>query len=159
MKTAVARSIQARKLHAAVLAANPAWQRTGVLLLALGCLGASVSVAASGPAEPRILSAFFGLDDALPPASEALCTGSAGLDGLPFVFDREILTEVAEGKSTPLVPFALGDLNDRDNVLDLCLEKSVRPLRVEVDAGTVIDPRGDANPATAVDVQSCGRWR
>lgn len=51
-------------------------------------------------------------------------------------------------------PFAFGDLNDNDNVVDLCLEQVVEPpVRVEVDAGVVVDPRDGLNPATAVDLR------
>lgn len=245
-----------------------------------------------GTRPPQILSAFFGLDDALPAAVEALCPGGTGLDGLPVVFSEEIdpatldpfdfrvyvgsgqgrrprcatlrpaseedenrtvlligdladavddppvgvevsgelrtedgtnlrgvrtdvvtpledgpflvfaevLVEgegqigaagrgggcpegtaqvvrvywaggvrapdgsepgdaervhvriVADDAAEALLPFALGDLNDNDNVIDLCLDRTVRPRRVEVDAGIVVDPHGDRNPPTVIDL-------
>ena len=52
-----------------------------------------------------------------------------------------------------IVPFALADLHDGDNDHDLCLDDARRPIRVEMEADTVIDPRGDANPATGVEVR------
>ena len=52
-----------------------------------------------------------------------------------------------------IVPFALADLHDQDNNHDLCLDDARRPIRVEMEAGTVIDPGGDANPATGVEVR------
>lgn len=39
----------------------------------------------------RLLSAFFGLDDALPaPASRVICDGANGKDGMPVIFSHEI---------------------------------------------------------------------
>lgn len=39
----------------------------------------------------RLFSAFFGLDDALPPPSDkAICKGANGKDGMPVIFDSEI---------------------------------------------------------------------
>ncbi len=49
-------------------------------------------------------------------------------------------------------PFALGDLDDRDNDVHLCLETNSAPVRVRFSAGVVVDPRGDLNPATVVEV-------
>jgi len=40
--------------------------------------------------EPQILSAYFGLDNALPTNAELLCTGAAGQDGMPIVMSHEI---------------------------------------------------------------------
>lgn len=42
---------------------------------------------------PAIVSAFFGLDNALPRGSEALCEGSEGLDGLTLVLSRRVDSE------------------------------------------------------------------
>lgn len=38
----------------------------------------------------EILSAFFGLDNALPRLSRLICRGAPGLDGMPLVFSTEI---------------------------------------------------------------------
>ena len=40
--------------------------------------------------EPGLLSAFFGLDNALPFRANLLCLGASGLDGMPVVFSRTI---------------------------------------------------------------------
>jgi hypothetical protein len=55
-------------------------------------LGAALSVVAASPAaaSPVILSAFFGLDDRLPPVAAVLCAPGPLLDGLPVVFRNEI---------------------------------------------------------------------
>jgi len=42
------------------------------------------------PPPASILSAFFGLDDALPSIVERICPGGAGTDGMPVVFSDEI---------------------------------------------------------------------
>ncbi|MCX5858553.1 MAG: hypothetical protein NT056_01430 [Proteobacteria bacterium] len=60
----------------------------------------------------------------------------------------------ATGAEETLVPFALGDLSDQDNHHELCLGAGVIPLRVEMAADTVIDPRGDPNPDTSVEITS-----
>ncbi len=46
----------------------------------------------------------------------------------------------------------LGDLNDNDNYVHLCMDADVDAVRVEVRAGVVVDPRGDDNPQSAVEV-------
>lgn len=44
-----------------------------------------------------LLSAFFGLDDALPPvANRVFCSGAAGQDGMPVVFSHEIDVETLQ---------------------------------------------------------------
>jgi hypothetical protein len=42
--------------------------------------------------EPTLLSAFYGLDDALPPISAALCDGAPGMDGLVVVVNDRLTT-------------------------------------------------------------------
>ena len=41
-------------------------------------------------ASPRILSAFFGLDNALPRGANILCPGAAGQDGMPVVLSHTV---------------------------------------------------------------------
>ena len=45
---------------------------------------------------PRLLSAFFGLDDSLPPRANALCMGAAGKDGMPVVLSRTVDAETLQ---------------------------------------------------------------
>jgi len=41
--------------------------------------------------EATLLSAFYGLDDSLPPLSnQGICSGAAGKDGMPVIFSHEI---------------------------------------------------------------------
>ena len=60
-------------------------------------LGTTYGAAASdaGETAPKLLSAFFGLDNRLPFFANALCLGASGKDGMPVVFpltvDRETL--------------------------------------------------------------------
>lgn len=56
------------------------------------------------------------------------------------------------GQSRELVPFALADLGDNDNYVQLCLEDSAPAVSVRVEAGTCVDPRGDPNEETSVNV-------
>ncbi len=51
-----------------------------------------------------------------------------------------------------IAPFALGDLNDRDNYVHLCLDTDAPAQRVSFRSGVLVDPRGDVNPDTAVEV-------
>lgn len=43
-----------------------------------------------------LLSAFFGLDDALPPISEALCAGAPGMDGLVVVVNHRLTSVTSD---------------------------------------------------------------
>jgi hypothetical protein len=38
----------------------------------------------------ELLSAFFGLDNGLPPQAEGVCRGAGGADGLPVIFSHEL---------------------------------------------------------------------
>ena len=57
------------------------------------------------------------------------------------------------GSPVDTVPFALGDLDDGDNNHLLCLSEEGTPQSISFSAGYVVDPNGDLNPATAVEVQ------
>lgn len=64
---------------------------------------------------------------------------------------------IVNGKDTIKVhPYKLADLKDNDNNLDLCLKEKGIPIFVEADAGIAIDPRGDTNPKTQMEIKS--RW-
>jgi hypothetical protein len=56
------------------------------------------------------------------------------------------------GSTREIVPFALADLNDMDNYIHLCLDTDARPLSIYLPADTVIDPNGDPNPDTLLNV-------
>ena len=66
------------------------------------------------------------------------------------------VTMVHESDTITVQPFLLADLNDNDNNVDLCLDVPGKPLLVQVKENIVIDPRGDANPATGSKIRS--RW-
>ena len=51
-------------------------------------------------------------------------------------------------------PFALGDLDDRDNYVHLCLGTAAPATRVDFAGGILVDPNGDPNPATTVEVSA-----
>ncbi len=48
--------------------------------------------------------------------------------------------------------FALGDLGDGDNCVPLCLDTDSTANRVSAAAGALVDPRGDLNPETSLEV-------
>ena len=57
--------------------------------------GAAVAQAANGETA-RPLSAFFGLDNALPAGANLLCQGAAGKDGMPVVLSRTVDAETLQ---------------------------------------------------------------
>lgn len=58
----------------------------------------------------------------------------------------------ADGSTTDVTPFALGDLADNDNNHELCLDTADVPVFVSLPAGYLTDPNDDFNPATTVEV-------
>jgi hypothetical protein len=202
---------------------------------------------------PRLVSAFFGLDHAMPERSRGLCWTAPGQDGMPVTFSRRVVgsidpdaftahlrsgalrhptcatTKPANGLSKDhtvlligdlghepddppvagpglvlalgvragaidsdcpagtrqivvaiwaggvqpapgktqrdhlagyrvtttagdVAPLALGDLDDHDNYVHLCLDRDELARRVRFAAGIVVDPRGDLNPETSIEV-------
>jgi hypothetical protein len=55
------------------------------------------------------------------------------------------------------VPFAIADVDDRDNYVHLCFKEPVPASRVSCGAGVVVDPRGDLNPTTSAAISSAIR--
>ncbi|MEO1077893.1 MAG: hypothetical protein AAFX41_18270, partial [Bacteroidota bacterium] len=81
--------------------------RAGIALVCLlvawgllsGC-GASAPIIPPATAldqePPRLLNAFFGLDDALPRGTRILCRAAPGSDGMPVTFSRRVLSVDAD---------------------------------------------------------------
>lgn len=61
------------------------------ILLAFG-LALTAPFVAANP-EPRILSAFFGLDDGISLRASVICTAASGQDGMPLVFSLTVDAE------------------------------------------------------------------
>ncbi|MDX1995239.1 MAG: hypothetical protein SF029_22845 [bacterium] len=59
-----------------------------VVIIVIGAANAQEDSAASG--EPALLSAYFGLDNALPRGANRLCRGAANQDGMPVIFSHVI---------------------------------------------------------------------
>ena len=57
-----------------------------------------------------------------------------------------------DGGTHEVTPFAIADVGDHDNYVQLCLDDVATPVSVRVEAGTCVDPRGDLNDATTVAV-------
>ena len=66
------------------------------------------------------------------------------------------VTLLVDDEELTAFPFKLADLNDSDNNVDLCLKEKGIPISVEVERGIAVDPRGDLNPDTKINVLS--RW-
>ena len=60
----------------------------------------------------------------------------------------------ADGSTRDVTPIEIADLNDGDNNHMLCVDTTDRPLAVSFPAGIVVDPNGDLNPATTIEVTS-----
>lgn len=82
--------------------------------------------------------------------------GVTSADGAA-VGDRERLrthvTVTRSGAPVEIAPAALADVGDNDNYLHLCLDVADVPTAVRVEAGTFVDPRGDLNAESRVDVR------
>ncbi|MEL7510442.1 MAG: hypothetical protein AAFN42_24195, partial [Cyanobacteria bacterium J06554_1] len=73
----------------------------------------------------------------------------------PGEFERNaysVTVQNADGSTTNVTPFALGDLTDNDNNHELCLDTTDTPVSVSFPAGYFTDPNNDLNPATTVEV-------
>jgi hypothetical protein len=64
----------------------------------------------------------------------------------------QVTLESANGSRRVITPFALADLSDNDNNHDLCLDVSDQVTRVWFKAGLLVDPAGDFNPATEIQI-------
>lgn len=77
-------------------------------------------------------------------------------DGKP-VGDEErkayqVTIEETGGSQREVVPFDLADLDDNDNNHDLCLDVREPPKQITFKAGLLVDPAGDLNPQTRIQV-------
>ena len=76
--------------------AMPQQKATLWACLAFVCLTAPstpFAIAEQPNAAPKLLSAFFGLDNALPFVANALCLGASGLDGMPVIFSHTLASD------------------------------------------------------------------
>ncbi len=70
------------------------------LTLAAACAHAPPPVSSLDAEPPRIASAFFGLDDAIPEAARRLCRDAPGADGMPITFSRRVVGDLDPGAFT-----------------------------------------------------------
>ena len=110
--------------------------------------------------QAALLSAFFGLDDALPrAANRGFCSGAAGKDGMPVVFSHEIDVETmqagdfrvvaasgAVGEITCVTPAPAEDLGETRTILMIGQFGSVedQPANVEI-IGNLLSKDGQLN--------------
>lgn len=136
-------------------------------LILLGCEGPAAPPAVDGGADagaPRILSAFFGLDNALPMTVELICRGAGGRDGMPVTFSRRVTAVPAaaafrvvtrSGASrTPACATLAPALNasERHTVLlggDLGDEPGDPPVRLEIVGSLALEGGADARGLSA----------
>jgi hypothetical protein len=143
---------------------------------AAGLGGAGASGGGAGGAEgganaAQIVSAFFGLDDALPPQANFLCSGAAGLDGMPVVLSRRVkwtgeallpsdafAVEKADGSAASVVCATLAPATEepeRHTILligDFGTHPSNPPARVTIVGSLPLEDGGDAEGASTSDV-------
>lgn len=110
--------------------------------------------------QASLLSAFFGLDDALPPAADrGLCRGAGGQDGMPVIFSHEIDLETlqagdfrvvtasgAVGEMTCATPAPADDPGEIRTILLIGQYGSADdpPARVEI-VGNLLSKDGELN--------------
>ena len=63
-----------------------------------------------------------------------------------------VKVQLEDGQILDVSPFAIADLNDRDNNHKLCLDVEGTPLSVSFPAGHIIDPAGDLNEESFVNI-------
>ena len=110
--------------------------------------------------QAALLSAFFGLDDALPRfASRVFCSGAAGKDGMPVIFSHEIDVETLQagdfrilsesgslGEITCVTPAPADDVGETRTVLIIGQYGSAddQPASVEI-VGNLLSIDGQLN--------------
>ncbi|MBC8073784.1 MAG: hypothetical protein IAG13_36030 [Deltaproteobacteria bacterium] len=77
--------------------------------------------------------------------------GGGDLGELQRIRHRVLLAD-GGGGAMEVIPTALADLADNDNYVQLCINEGLTPLSVRVEANTVVDPRGDLNPTTTIEL-------
>ena len=95
------------------------------------------------------------IDSDCPPATTQLLmvTWSGGV--VPDVDATQEMHRLAYTVTTDagdVTPMALGDLDDRDNYIHLCLDTDAPVQRVRARAAVLVDPNNDENPETSVTV-------
>jgi len=73
--------------------------------------------------------------------------------GEPELDLYSVTVQAADGSNRLVHPFAFGDLEDGDNNHELCLDTEEIPVSVSFPAGIFIDPNGDLNPETSVEIK------
>ncbi len=127
----------------------------------------AVDSADTAPEPPRILSAFFGLDNALPATIAAICPAGPGKDGMPVVFSQRLLTVTppigafrittrSGAQRTPLCATLAPAIapTERHTVLlvgDFGDEPTDPPVRVDIVASLPVEGGADAQ-GLGVDV-------
>ncbi len=67
------------------------------------------------------------------------------------------ITLIQNSDTIKVHPHHIADIDDNDNNIDLCLKEKGIPIFVEANENIAIDPKGDKNPYTKMDI--IGRWK
>ncbi|MEL6103025.1 MAG: hypothetical protein AAFR68_17155 [Pseudomonadota bacterium] len=102
----------------------------------------------SGGQSAALLSAFFGLDNALPPVSRVICRGAPGKDGMPVIFGTQIdhTTRQAGDFQVTRASGATGDMH----CATFLPATDAGELRTVLLVGEFGD--GEANPPVSVEI-------
>jgi hypothetical protein len=140
-------------------------EMTGHLLLEGGVDAQGLSAPVTPLAEgPTIVLAFSypagAIDSDCPPGTrqlvEVVWAGGVrpGPGSTPETHRQGYQVKIDEQTVTP---FALGDLDDRDNYVHLCLDTEIPAREVGFQENILIDPRGDVNPRTTLAITQARR--
>ena len=66
----------------------------------------------------------------------------------------EVTVTGPDGSTSSVTALGFADLGDNDNVHELCIAGTGRPSSVSAVAGAFVDPRGDLNPPTSVELSA-----
>lgn len=121
--------------------------------------------------QAELISAFYGLDDALAKAAgRVIWPGAGGSDGMPVIFSHEIdqgtmqagdfRVTTASGKVGKIVAVTLAPADDKGELRTVSLAGSFgssgdQLVKVEIVGnlfGYLTDPRGDVYPTTSITI-------
>lgn len=136
-------------------------------LLVTSTVWAQEATTTPDPNDPHVLSAYFGLDNALPDSINRICAGSANMDGMPVIFSQPINIDTLQPEdfavitesgaiNTPMCvtlgpAVDIGELATALLIGELGTDENDPPVRVEI-VGEILSGSGNPDsPAVAED--------
>jgi hypothetical protein len=137
------------------------------LLVVTGGLSAQDATETPDPHQPQVLSAFFGLDNALPDSVNRLCDDGANRDGMPVIFSHHVNADTLQPEDFAVITAAgvvntpmcvtlgpavdIGELATALLIGELGAAETDPPVRVEI-VGEILSGSGNPDsPAVAED--------